>query len=89
LALFEWQPLVMPVVEFSKVDFYYGDTHVVKCLDLDFEGGNIITIMGPSGCGKSTVLRLIAGLEKPARGTIKFEGLPLMSPSSQLRYARF
>jgi NitT/TauT family transport system ATP-binding protein len=39
-------------------------------LDLDVRPGEFLSLLGPSGCGKSTVLRLIAGLSEPTRGSI-------------------
>jgi sulfonate transport system ATP-binding protein len=42
--------------------------------------GEAIAIIGGSGCGKSTLLRLIAGLEQPSRGEIRFEGDRVTAP---------
>jgi NitT/TauT family transport system ATP-binding protein len=39
--------------------------------------GEIVSIVGPSGCGKSTVLRCVAGLQRPTRGTITVNGTPV------------
>lgn len=41
------------------------------CLSLTVEDGQFLVLVGPSGCGKTTILRMIAGLEQPTRGTIR------------------
>ena len=43
-------------------------------LDVDLRPGSILVLFGPSGAGKTTILRQIAGLERPAAGTIRFGG---------------
>lgn len=48
----------------------YGQTHILKGIDLHAEDGQLVVLVGPSGCGKSTLLRTIAGLETPDTGTI-------------------
>ncbi len=47
---------------------------VVNSVDLEINDGEFFTLLGPSGCGKSTILRMIAGLEEPDSGRIRFEG---------------
>lgn len=53
-----------------------GDEKVVALdnISLNIRSGEICCILGTSGSGKSTLLNLIAGLEKPTRGTIKING---------------
>src|SRR6266567_2388744 len=46
----------------------------VDRLDLQIESGELLALVGPSGCGKTTTLRLIAGLETPTRGIVRFDG---------------
>lgn len=57
----------------SKEYHTTGTTHVaVNDLSLEIPEGSFTTIVGPSGCGKTTTLRMIAGLETPTSGTIRF-----------------
>jgi len=57
-------------VEVAGVDKAFGDTSVLRGIDLSVEPGSSLALLGPSGCGKTTLLRLIAGLDRPDRGTI-------------------
>jgi ABC-type sugar transport system ATPase subunit len=50
----------------------FGDTTVLRGVDLDVPEGQFAVLVGPSGCGKSTLLRLLAGLERVTEGTIHF-----------------
>lgn len=60
-------------LEMRDICFKYPNTgeYILKDFNLDVEKGEILSIIGLSGSGKSTVLRLIAGLEAPAAGTIR------------------
>ncbi|MBO6933418.1 MAG: sn-glycerol-3-phosphate ABC transporter ATP-binding protein UgpC [Deltaproteobacteria bacterium] len=49
----------------------FGETTVLKGIDLAAEDGELVVLVGPSGCGKSTLLRCLAGLETPDHGTIR------------------
>ncbi len=66
------------VVELKNVSKIYkmGDERIVALNDinLSFEQGKIYCLLGVSGSGKSTMLNLIAGLEKPTKGQIIFNG---------------
>lgn len=52
---------------------FYADVKVLEDLDLHIQPGEFLAIVGRSGCGKSTLLRLIADLEQPSYGEIKFK----------------
>jgi putative ABC transport system ATP-binding protein len=53
--------------EEQRIDVFTG-------LTLDIEAGSFTALMGPSGSGKSTLLNLIAGLDRPTRGTVRVAG---------------
>lgn len=48
----------------------YGNTEVLKGINIDLEAGEFLVLVGPSGCGKSTLLSTIAGLEQSSSGSI-------------------
>jgi len=48
----------------------FGNTEVIKGIDLDVHDGEFMVFVGPSGCGKSTTLRMIAGLETISAGEL-------------------
>ena len=52
----------------------FGDTPVLKGVDLTVAEGEFCVIVGASGCGKSTLLRAIAGLEQLDAGSISIGG---------------
>jgi len=51
-------------------------------LSLDIAAGSFTALMGPSGSGKSTLLNLIAGLDKPTRGTVRVGGADVSAMSA-------
>lgn len=52
----------------------FGNTLVLKGVDLDILEGKIVVVVGPSGGGKTTLLRIITGLEKCDDGSIEISG---------------
>lgn len=52
----------------------FDDTVAVDGVDLEVVRGSLLSLLGPSGCGKTTMLRLIAGLTRPDRGSIVING---------------
>lgn len=48
----------MNKIEAKNVDFYYGDFHALKGINITIPNNQVVAFIGPSGCGKSTFLRL-------------------------------
>jgi NitT/TauT family transport system ATP-binding protein len=55
----------------------YGEHVVLERVSLDVGAHEFCTIVGASGCGKSTFLRMLLGAERPTRGELSLDGVPL------------
>jgi multiple sugar transport system ATP-binding protein len=65
----------MAAVSLSGLTKRFGSgPAAVESVTLDIRDGEFLTLLGPSGCGKSTLLRMLAGLEIPSSGEIRFSG---------------
>jgi ABC-type nitrate/sulfonate/bicarbonate transport system ATPase subunit len=61
------------LVAFEHVSFsYVPGAPVLDDVSLNIQEGSVVGIVGPSGCGKSTVLSILAGLNRPAGGTVRW-----------------
>ncbi|WP_341705521.1 ABC transporter ATP-binding protein, partial [Ferrovibrio sp.] len=60
----------MAQVLLRSIEKSFGETRVLKGIDLAIEDGEFVSLVGPSGCGKSTLLRIIAGLEHQDAGSV-------------------
>ncbi|MDX1402825.1 MAG: ABC transporter ATP-binding protein, partial [Kiloniellales bacterium] len=67
----------------------FGDVHAVKDLDLTIADGEFVVLLGPTGAGKTTTLRLVAGLERPDRGSLAIDGTDLTKAPPAARDVSF
>jgi branched-chain amino acid transport system ATP-binding protein len=56
------------------IDVFYGAVQAVWDVSFDVESGEIVTMVGANGAGKTTTLRTVAGLLRPRRGSVHFQG---------------
>ncbi len=62
------------MLEVTGLDVYHGNLHVIWDLSFQISKGEIVTLLGSNGAGKTTVVETLFGLNKPASGTIIFQG---------------
>ena len=68
---------------------YYSDRKmkearvVLEDVSIDIEEGEFVSLVGPSGCGKTTTLNILAGFERPTKGTATFNGNAITGPSPE------
>lgn len=73
----------MTCIEIKNLNISYGNMEIVKDLNLKIPKGKITTIIGANGCGKSTILKTIARIIKPTRGSIYLNGNKIEQMSSK------
>ena len=61
------------MLSLRDVSLLYGDFRALDGIDLDVHDGEIVCVLGPSGSGKSSMLRVVAGLEPGADGTVTWD----------------
>jgi NitT/TauT family transport system ATP-binding protein len=69
------------MLELTNVSFGYRGAPVLSNVDLTVPEGQLVSLVGPSGSGKTTLLRLVAGLEVPTQGRVRWRGQPVVGPS--------
>lgn len=62
----------MSSIHIENVTKRFGGFTAVEGLSLDIKDGEFVALLGPSGCGKTTTMNMIAGLEDPTEGVIRF-----------------
>ena len=62
----------MPDIHLEHLTRSFGSTNAVDDVSMVFAEGTVTCLLGPSGCGKTTLMRMIAGLETPTAGRIRF-----------------
>jgi iron(III) transport system ATP-binding protein len=75
----------VPLLTLENLSKRFGQTQAVADVSLEVERGEFFGLLGPSGCGKTTTLRMIAGLEEPDAGDIRFNGETITRVSPERR----
>ena len=73
------------MIEVNGLTRYYGDHAAVRDVSFSVAAGETIGLLGLNGAGKSTTLKILAGLLPPSSGTVRIDGLDVVTAPDQLR----
>ncbi|MDC0738802.1 nitrate ABC transporter ATP-binding protein [Cognatishimia sp. SS12] len=77
----------MGILKFDNVSKGFGEgtahTEVLKDISLEVKEGEFLVLLGFSGTGKTTLINLMAGLEKPTKGSVTFKDQPITGPGPE------
>ena len=70
------------MLEVRQLNAWYGESHVLHGVNLDVPAGEVVTLLGRNGAGKSTTLKSIMGLISQRDGSVRLNGVELISRRS-------
>ncbi len=73
----------MSILEFKDVSKSYGETQVLRDINLTVKEGEFVVILGFSGTGKTTLINLMAGLEQATTGQLNYRGAAITAPGRE------
>ena len=76
------------MIEFLKVNKWYGSFHVLKNCSTQVDKGEVVVVCGPSGSGKSTLIKCVNGLEPFQEGDIVVNGQSVKAKNTNLNRLR-
>lgn len=75
-----------PMVCIDDVTMAFGDFVATENVNITVADGEFVSVVGPTGCGKSTILNAVAGLLKPAKGSVTIDGQPVSGIQGDIGY---
>ena len=80
-------PSTALMLQVSGLNFYYGESHILRNVSLSVPQGQMVCLIGRNGVGKTTLLKNIMGLLRSRSGEITYAGRPLtaLSPDRRAR----
>lgn len=75
------------ILQISGLNFFYGESHILRDVDMTIPKGQMVCLIGRNGVGKTTLIKNIIGLLKPRRGNIRYQGQSILrlSPDQRAR----
>ena len=80
------QPITTDLMlQVSNLNVYYGESHILRNVDMSIPSGQMVCLIGRNGVGKTTLLKTIMGLLKSRTGEILFTGKPISKIATDRR----
>lgn len=79
------ESLTQLMLQVTGLNVYYGESHILRDVDLSVPPGEMVCLIGRNGVGKTTLLKTIMGLLKPRHGTINLAGESILGESPDKR----
>jgi urea transport system ATP-binding protein len=76
---------VEPTLKVSNLNVFYGESHILRDVDLSVLPGKMVCLIGRNGVGKTTLLKTVMGLLNPRGGNIEFCGNHLLNKTTDQR----
>jgi tungstate transport system ATP-binding protein len=76
--------VALGVIKATDLHVYLDSTHALRGVNLDVNGGEILSIVGPNGSGKTTLLKLLGGLLEMTAGNLRFKGQVITNENREL-----
>jgi urea transport system ATP-binding protein len=73
------------MLHISELNVYYGESHILRNVDLNINAGEMVCLIGRNGVGKTTLLKTLMGILKPRAGVINYEQENLINKTSDQR----
>lgn len=73
------------MLHISELNVYYGESHILRDVDLNINAGEMVCLIGRNGVGKTTLLKTLMGILKPRAGVINYEQQNLINKTSDQR----
>ncbi|MGD1929793.1 MAG: urea ABC transporter ATP-binding subunit UrtE [Leptolyngbyaceae cyanobacterium] len=77
-----------PMLKVSGLNFFYGESHILRNVDMTVPKGQMVCLIGRNGVGKTTLLNNVMGLLSPRTGDIYYEGQSVLKVSPDQRARR-
>ncbi|MGD1944656.1 MAG: urea ABC transporter ATP-binding subunit UrtE [Leptolyngbyaceae cyanobacterium] len=74
-----------PMLKVSGLNFFYGESHILRNVDMTVPKGQMVCLIGRNGVGKTTLLNNVMGLLLPRTGDIHYEGQSVLKVSPDKR----